>query len=60
MSPYVSKIGIIKTKRNPELQENRGRIVGNNVLSRYLTLNFLKNIPISWRHCIILTGISNY
>ena len=57
---HVSKINIIKAKRNTELQENRGRIVGNNILSRYRTLDFLKNIPISTRHCMILIGISNY
>ena len=49
MSPHVSQISITKTKRNPELQEIRGPIVGNNILSRYLTLDFLKNIPISTR-----------
>ena len=57
---HVSRINIIKSKRNPELQENRGRIVGNNILSRYRTLDFLKNIPISTRHCMILIGINNY
>ena len=60
MSPHINKISITKTKRNPELQENRGRFVSNNILSRYLTLDFLKNIRISTRHCIILIGISNY
>ena len=60
MSPYVNKISITKTKRNPELQKYVGRIVGNNILSRYLTLNFLKNIPISTRQCIMLIGIVNY
>ena len=60
VSPHISKISIIKTKRNPELQENRGCIVGNIILSPRLTLDFLQNIPISTRHCIILIGISNY
>ena len=32
ISPHISKISIIKTKINPELQENRARIVGNNIL----------------------------
>ena len=57
---HVSKINIIKARRNTELQENKGRIVGNNILSRYRTLDFLKNIPISTRRCMILIGISNY
>ena len=35
ISPHVSKINIIKTKGNPKLQENRERIVGNNILSEY-------------------------
>ena len=60
MSPHVSNINVIKTKRNPELQENRTCIVGNNILSRNRTLDSLKNIPVSTRHCIILVGISNY
>ena len=34
MSPHVNKISITKAKQNPELQENRGRIIGNNILSR--------------------------
>ena len=59
-SLHVSKVNIIKEKRNTELQENRGRIVDNNILSRYRTLDFLKNIPIPKRHCMILIGISNY
>ena len=57
MSPHVTK------KKNPQnLQplENRVRIVGKNILPRYRTLDFLKNIPISTRHCIILIGFSNY
>ena len=60
MSPHVSKIYIIKTKRNPELQEDRGHIVSNDVLSRYQTLNFLKYILIFMGHCITLIAISNY
>ena len=59
-SPHLSKINVIKAKRNPELQENRGRIVGNNILPRYRTLDFLKNIPICMRHYMMLIGISNY
>ena len=27
-----------KTKQHPELQENSGRIVGNDIVPRYLTL----------------------
>ena len=60
MSAHVSKISITKTKRNTELQENRGRFVGNNILSQYLTLNFLKIIPISRCHDTLLIDISNY
>ena len=60
MSAHVSKISITKTKRNTELQENRGRFVGNNILSQYLTLHFLKVIPISRRHDTLLIDISNY
>ena len=59
ISPHASKISVIKTMRIPKLQENRGRIVGNNILSRYWT-RISENIPISTRHCITLTGSSNY
>ena len=60
MSPHVSKTCFIKTKRNPELQENRGRIVSNDVQPRYQTLDFLKYIPIFMGHCKTLIAISNY
>ena len=54
------KTSIMKTKQNPDPQENRERTVVNNIFSRYLTLGFLENIPISTHHCIIRIVISNY
>ena len=40
---HASKINIIKAKRNPELQENRGRIVGNNIV-------LISNFRLSEKH----------